>query len=78
MRVAGPLRVSANVSRSGSIVVTALDQEGNAIKHSKPITVDVSDRRVQWEKGGTLETLVGKDIRLRFVITSGRLYAFEL
>ena len=75
--VAGPLRISADVSRGGAILVTALDQEGSVINRSKPLTGNVSDHRVRWEQG-TLEKQIGNKIRLRFSIHQARLFAFEL
>ena len=78
IKVAGDLCVSADVSRGGSVTASMLDRKGNVIAQARPITTDVSNHRVQWSDGATLEDCIGRDVRLRFTLKKSTVYAFEL
>lgn len=78
IKVAGELRVSADVNKGGALTVSMLDEQNKVIAQSKPITSNVSNHRVDWSNGATMEGYVGRDVRLRFTFSKGTVYAFEL
>ncbi len=77
IRCAGKtLRISAD-AKGGSVRVGVENHADLGIGKAKPITADVTDQSVPWTGGRDLSPLVGKTIRLRFELTSARLYAFS-
>ena len=77
VRCAGnPLRVTADAAY-GSLRVTLLDTNDSTLDVSKPITADVTDATLEWNKPGLLDTLKGKTIRLKLELTSAKLYSFR-
>jgi hypothetical protein len=65
----------------GSLRVEALDSDGNKIEpftaaNCRPISADSTRERVQWAGADSLESLAGRPVRFRFLLTGGRLYAF--
>jgi hypothetical protein len=56
--------------------VAVVDEEGNVLARSEPITGNVTGEAVRWPAGGGLEPHTGHRIRLRFEIEGARLYAF--
>ena len=74
--VSGDLRISAD-AQGGAVTVTVLDESGRNLAESSPISADVTDGLVRWEKG-SFASLVGRTLRLRFDIASARLYSFNL
>jgi hypothetical protein len=61
----------------GSLRVAVMDAKGYDLNNVQPITSDVTDAPVTWKGGRDLSTFVGKPIRLRFELTSARLYTFS-
>lgn len=64
----------------GELRVEVLDRDGNIISPftkdaCAPITGDAARMAVRWT-GGSLAAVAGRDVRFRFSLTSGRLYAF--
>ena len=72
------LRTTAD-ARGGSITVSVLDEAGKVLLTSRAVTDNVTDRMVSWKSGEqVLKNLVGKKVRLRFVIRAAKLYSFLL
>lgn len=63
-------------AEGGSVTVAVVDQEGNVLARSKPITGNVTGETVRWPAGGGLQPHTGHRIRLRFEIEGARLYSF--
>jgi hypothetical protein len=68
------LRLTADVQEGGSIMVAALDDEGNALARSETITTSVTDGRVTWE--GAARIASADTVRIRFELNRAKLYAF--
>lgn len=71
------LRLSADVSRSGSIKVTILDKDNKKLAVGEPMKQTVTDAQVKWPKGFSLEKLKGKRIKLKFELRDAKLYSFS-
>lgn len=72
----GVLRISADAD-GGSVRTTVLDEGGQSLAISAPVSADVTDAVVRWERG-SFGSLTGRTVRLRFDLTASRLYAFSL
>jgi hypothetical protein len=72
----GALRLTTD-SQGGRVTATVLDEDGRSLAESSPVSADVTDWLVRWEKG-SFASLVGKTIRLRFDLVAARLYSFNL
>jgi hypothetical protein len=75
----GHLFVNADL-QGGQLRVEVLDRAGKVVapftrEACRPVAGNGTRLGVQWEKGSLAE-LRGQDIRLRFSLTRGRLYAF--
>ena len=71
-------RLFVNVdARGGECRVEALDGGGNPAARSAPIGDDRTDCEVEWEQG-SVEQLLGREVRLRFTLRSARLYSYWL
>jgi len=75
--VAGSLRLSADVVISGFVKVAILDEQNKPLAESELIAQTVTDAEVRWKEGFSLETLKGKEIRLRFELRDSKLYSFS-
>ncbi len=71
------LRLSADVSRSGSIEVTLLDQDNEELAVGEPIKQTVTDAEIKWPEGFSLEKLKGKEIRLKFELRESKIFSFS-
>jgi hypothetical protein len=72
------LFVNADVAR-GNLRVEVLDIGGRVIQnaYSRPVaSVDGTRLCVTWDSRETLERLAGEAVRFRFLLNTGRLYAF--
>jgi len=69
----GNLRVSADVSEGGSLVVSAIDQYGKAISTADAIRKTVTDGHLYLK-----EPIKPDTIRLKFVLKNAVLYSFSL
>ena len=74
----GPLRLSADVSGSGAIRVTLLDENNKALAVSEPLTGSATDAELKWPGGFSLAELAGNRIRLKFELRAAKLYSFIL
>lgn len=70
------LRVTADAA-GGSVRVDVLGPDGARLAEGRPIRVDVTDAEVAWKGGRTFGDLKGRKIRLKFVLSSAKLYAFS-
>lgn len=66
---------------AGELRVAILDREGRTLTGFDegacvPVRADSTRARVEWTGGRDLSTLAGRDVRVRFHLTNGRLYAF--
>jgi hypothetical protein len=74
------LFVNADVP-NGTLTVEMLDSRGMVIKpfsrdNCLPVSADKTLQRIHWQNGGDLSKLEGKEVKFRFHLTNGRLYAF--
>jgi len=65
----------------GELRVEVLDADGKPIApftgdNCQPLSVDATLREVRWQGVPDLATLMGKPVRIRFHLKSGRLYSF--
>jgi hypothetical protein len=75
--VADLLCISADVAPSGYVEVTALDEDNEKLAEGELITKTVTDARIQWKDGFSLEELKGKKIKLEFELRESKLYSFS-
>ena len=68
-----PLRVSADAD-GGSVRVFALDREGAVFAESEPITANVTDAPVRWQRGD-FAALKGKPVKFRIELSNAKLFA---
>jgi hypothetical protein len=69
-------RITAD-AQGGAVTVALVDDTGNVLAASRPVTADVTDLPLSWQQG-TVDQLEGKRARLRFTFERARLYAFKL
>lgn len=67
-------------ARGGELRVEVLDADGRVLAPftrdaCEPVTSDGTRQRLQWS-GASLGVLAGREVRLRFTLTRGRLFAF--
>ena len=74
----GRLLVSADVSDSGSLGVTLLDEAGAELAVSEPLRETVTNHEIQWAQGFTSNQAGAARVRLIFNIKKAKLYAFCL
>lgn len=70
------LHVNADASR-GSVTVDLLDEAGLSVAESEPLRKDGVAHTVRWRKGRPLTHVIGKPIRLHFVLKEAKLYSFS-
>ena len=68
----GPIRISADVYKGGSIRVLALDADGDTISISRKIKQSVTDYQLEFRRKITNES-----IQLRFEFSKAKLYSFS-
>ena len=74
----GRLLVSADVSGSGSVGVTLLDEAGRRLAVSEPVRQTVTNHAVRWAEGFPFNPPGDGRVRLIFKIENAKLYAFCL
>jgi len=70
------LRLSADVSRNGSVKVTLLDPQSTVLAEGEPITETVTDVEVRWKRGASVERLEGRAIKLGLELRESKVYSF--
>ena len=76
------LKLNIDTSALGSARVEILDEGGRPVPGFGSSDCDVingsyTNREVTWKNKGDVRPLVGRTVRLRFVMRSTKLYAFE-
>ena len=71
----GELLLNLDAPR-GAVVVEAVDESGAVLATSARVSGDGIALPVRWERG-SLDRHVGRPLRLRFVLTSAQLFAFQ-
>lgn len=72
--------ISLNITadaEGGQVLVSLLDESGNPVMRSRPISSDVTDSPVKWPEESTLAQHIGGTIRLRFELNNATLYSFS-
>jgi len=72
-----PLALSADVQEDGFVRTRILDDNGEEIASSQPVSQTVTDTRVEWRSEFTTKTLKGKIIRIEFKLRNAKLYSFS-
>jgi hypothetical protein len=77
------IEINYATSAAGGLRVEIQDSEGSPMEGYRlddcPVIFgDQTARTVAWKKGGDLDALSGKTIRLRFVLKDGDLYSFRI
>jgi len=70
------LQLTADVRDNGFVKVALLDAEGRELAVSEPVTRTVTDAVVKWKGGFSLDGQRNKATRLRFELSSAKLYSF--
>jgi len=70
-------------ARGGSVRVEVLDEKGQVIpgfsaQDCLPLTGDGVDQPVRWKSQPTLQPVIGKPVRLRFLLENATIYAFQI
>jgi hypothetical protein len=60
----------------GEVRVEVLDEAGKVILNSKPVSKDSTKIRIEWRDAADLSGQAGRNVRFRFHLTNGSLYAF--
>lgn len=47
-----------------------------SLRKCHPVSVDSTIHQVRWNEGSSLASLIGKEVRFRFVLDNGKLYSF--
>lgn len=76
------LSLNFATSAAGSLKVEIRDEHGNplpgfTLEDCLPIFGDTIERTVTWKKGSDVSALVGKIVKLRFVLEDADLYSFQ-
>lgn len=76
------LSLNFSTSAAGGIRIEIQDERGNplpgfSLEDSSIIFGDAIDRTITWKNGSDVSSLVGKTVRLRFVLEDADLYSFQ-
>ena len=61
---------------NGEVRVEVLDEAGKVLRSSKVASGDQTKLKVEWADASDLSDQSGKDVKFRFHLTKGSLYAF--
>jgi predicted neuraminidase len=64
------------VNVNGEVRVEVLDEAGKVLRSSKVVSGDQTKLKVEWSDGSDLLEVVGQNVKFRFHLTEGSLYAF--
>ena len=64
------------VNVSGEVRVEVLDEAGKVIRRSKVASGDQTKLKIEWPDGSDLSDAIGRNVKFRFHLTKGSLYAF--
>jgi len=71
------LQVTADIKEGGYVRVSIINEQGNKLADTLPIKKTVTDAEVTWKKDIDFSSLLGKDIRLKFIFMKAKLYSFS-
>ena len=61
---------------NGDLRVEVLDEAGKAVRSSKVVSGDQTNLKIEWADGADLSDQAGWNVKFRFHLTKGSLYAF--
>lgn len=64
------------VNVNGEVRVDVLDEAGKVVRSSKMVSGDHTKLKIEWSDGSDLSDQAGRNVKFRFHITKGSLYAF--
>ena len=64
------------VNVNGEVRVEVLDEAGKAVRSSKVVSGDQTKLKIEWADGADLSGQAGRNVKFRFHLTKGSLYAF--
>ena len=73
----GGLQLSTDAA-GGSLRVSVLDSQGQAVAQSEALTGDLTDQKVIFPQSYQLEDLAGQPVSLKFELDKAKLYSFAL
>jgi len=73
----GTLRISGDVERGGYVKVSVLDERNRLLAESGPLNGTLSDAKIPWRDGFSLDELGNKSIHLQFEFKDTTIYSFS-
>jgi hypothetical protein len=64
------------VNVNGEVRVDVLDEGGQVLRSSLPAAGDRTQLKIEWPEGADLSGLAGKNVKFRFHLNHGSLFAF--
>ncbi|NCF84990.1 MAG: hypothetical protein GWQ08_05595 [Verrucomicrobiaceae bacterium] len=72
------LRVSADVEQKGHVKVSVFDERNELLAQSEPLKGSLTDGKVKWQDGFSLDELGEKKIQIQFEFQHATIYSFSL
>ena len=72
----GALRISADAA-GGKVTVRLLDEAGKVLATASPLTGNVTDQPLRWERGFKYAGVRDRPVRIEFELAAARLYSFS-
>ncbi len=73
----GTLRLSADVEQKGYVKVRVFDELNELLAESEPLNGRLSDRKVTWRDGFSLDKLGKKPAQIQFEFQNATIYSFS-
>jgi hypothetical protein len=73
----GMLRLSADVEREGNVKVRVFDEHGGLLAESEALKGSLSDKKVPWRNGFSLDNLGEKPAQFQFEFKDAIIYSFN-
>jgi hypothetical protein len=73
----GALRITADVEREGYVKVSVLDEHNELLAESESLTGSLSDEKVQWPDGFSIDEPEYTSIRIQIEIQDAKVYSFS-
>lgn len=73
----GTLRLTADVGKKGYVKVRVLDKRNKLLAESEPLKGSVSDKKVTWRDGFSLDKLAKKPAQIQFEFQNATIYSFS-
>ncbi|MHC4690787.1 MAG: hypothetical protein ACYS5F_14315 [Planctomycetota bacterium] len=71
------LQISADVESNGYLKVKVLDVQNKQLVESKPLKGNLTDRKVTWQDGFSLDNLGNKPAQIQFEFKDATIYSFS-